>query len=224
MIRNKPGHGVREWTRGLLAWGSFLCGVGVGLFTGVVLYWAMASAGWAAWPAATVGAVVLILTLVAWKSKFGTWTLKSAGKGIAGETVVGGAIQDALMRPDCAVWHSIPGKGDRGEIDHLVVTPVGVWVIETKYQWVPRKKYRAVMQRLALNVDSVRRTLGRGATVRGCLVLATVHRRKRSSYRARGETLSVFSVRSFREQLRDEARTKGWGSELAVQAMRKLAA
>lgn len=224
MIRNESGQGVREKTRGLLVWELFLCGVGVGLFAGVVLYWVMASAGLEAWPSAAVGAAALIMVLVAWKTKFGTWTLERADKGVAGETIVGGALQDALMRPDCAVLHSIPGNGDRGEIDHLVVTPVGVWVVETKYKWVPSKKYRAVMQRLALNVLSVRRTLGRSATVRGCLVLATVRRRKRSSYRARGETLSVFSVRSFREQLRDEARTQERGSERTVQAVRKLAA
>ena len=224
MSRNVLGLGVRRKTRGLLAWGLFLCGVGVGLFAGVVLFWVMAGAGWEAWPSVTVGAVVVIMTLVAWKRRFGTWTLESSDKGIAGETIVGGTIQDALMRPDCAVEHAIPGQGERGEIDHLVVTPLGVWVVETKYKWVPRKQYRAVMRRLALNVESVRRTLGRGATVKGCLVLATVRRRKHYRYRAHGETLNVFSVRSFREQLREEAQTKGWGSELAVRAVRKLAA
>ena len=215
---------MRQKYRSVLLWGVFLCGMAFGLCGGVMLYWVMGTAGWEAWPAITTGVAVLLMAVVVWRSKVGSWTWETSEKGIEGEKIVGGTIQDALMRPDCAVVHSIPGRGDRGEIDHLVVTPTGVWVVETKYAWVPKKRYRQVMKRLALNVRSVRRDLGPSANVRGCLVLAKVRRRKRSGYNAQGEELRVFSVRSFREQLRAEAATQGRGNAAAVRAVLKMVA
>ena len=224
MIRNIPGKGVRQKYISVIAWAIFLMGVALGLCGGVMLYWVMGTAGWEAWPAITTGVAVLLMAVVVWRSKVGSWSWETSEKGIEGEKIVGGTIQDALMRPDCAVVHSIPGRGERGEIDHLVVTPTGVWVVETKYSWVPKKRYRQVMRRLALNVRSLRRDLGPGANVRGCLVLAKVRRRKRSVYNARGEELNVFSVRSFREQVRAEAATQGRGNEAAVRAVLKMVA
>ena len=224
MIRNDPGRGVGRKYRSVLLWGVLLCGAALGLCAGVMLYWIMDNAGWEAWPAVSTGAAFLLMAAVIWRAKVGSWSWESSEKGIEGEKIVGGTIQDALMRPDCAVVHAVPGKGDRGEIDHLVVTPTGVWVVETKYAWVPKKKYRQVMRRLASNVRSVRRNLGTDANVRGCLVLAKVRRRKRSGYSARGEELSVFSVRSFRDQLRAEVATKVWGGKLAERAVRKMVA
>ena len=225
MVRNEPGRGVRQKMNRVLLSGAVLCGFCLGLATGLGIYWVLGEAvGWEAWPAAVLCASVLSLMVVVWRTHLGSWTLASGEKGVAGERIVGGTIEEALMRPTCAVFHSVPGTGDRGEIDHVVVTPAGVWVVETKYKWVPRKRYRAVMQRLALNVKSMRKTLGPRADVRGCLILATVRRRKHSSYTAQGVRLSVFSAGAFEQQLRQEAASEGVRDERLIRTVRKMAA
>lgn len=224
MTRNEAAQGLRVRARRMLLWGMLFCGFCLGLCAGLLLYWVLGDAlSWDAWPAAIVCLAAVGMLVVAWRANRGSWTLESTRKGIEGERVVGDVIESALMRPNCEAVHSVAGTRDRGEIDHLVVTPAGVWVVETKYRWVPKKKYRAVMRRLAHNVTSLRNTLGSGTAVRGCLVLATSRRRRRSRYTADGETLSVLSARSLGEVLRAESDREGPNNEWVIRAVRKLA-
>src|SRR5947209_146921 len=43
-----------------------------------------------------------------------------------------GARLERLPRRRWAVWHDLPVPGSRANIDHLVVGPTGVWVVDTK--------------------------------------------------------------------------------------------
>jgi hypothetical protein len=57
--------------------------------------------------------------------------------GFIGERAVGEEL-NKLMFDGCYVFHDVPAKG-RGNIDHVVIAPSGVYAIETK---APRKKKR----------------------------------------------------------------------------------
>ena len=52
-------------------------------------------------------------------------------RGAAGEEWTAGLL-DGLPRRRWAVWHDLPVPGSRANIDHLVVGPTGVWVVDTK--------------------------------------------------------------------------------------------
>ncbi len=116
-------------------------------------------------------------------------SLRQWFKGSLAERRVGQVIESALTVPGCAVAHSVYGI-DRtlGDIDHLVVTPGRVWVVETKYAWVPTKRFPKVLRRIRANVEAVEAWLSpHSPEVVGCLVLAsiedrTMERRRRKSF------------------------------------------
>lgn len=58
--------------------------------------------------------------------------------GVRGERIVGRMLDD-LRRDDYRVYHDIPCNGDGGafNVDHLLIGPAGVLVIETKTQTKP---------------------------------------------------------------------------------------
>lgn len=64
---------------------------------------------------------------------------------------------------------SIPGTV--GDVDHLVVTPVRVCVVEAKYRRVYKKVFPKVLSRLSNNVKAVRQWVPFGTRVEGYLVL-----------------------------------------------------
>ena len=102
------------------------------------------------------------------------WRLPDMKKGVRAEEMVGQAIEYALTRERCAVAHHVEGIARVGDIDHLVSTPRGLWVIETKHRSVPRSDFQETLRRIALNVKAVR-DWAPGMRVTGCLVFATGH-------------------------------------------------
>lgn len=51
-----------------------------------------------------------------------------------GERFLDGLTECAITAPGCAVAHSVAKIADIGDIDHLVVTPGVLLVVETKYR------------------------------------------------------------------------------------------
>ena len=145
--------------------------------------------------------VMLLLFFAPWK-----WSISNLRKGMVGEQRVGQGIEYALTAAHCAVAHgviSIPGVV--GDVDHLVATPKGLFVIETKYQRVPKTHFSDVLLRLSANVQAVRRWAPNNTLVRACLVLVEDDP-KQDSYLTDGETILVRSGKSFRKMLRDDSR------------------
>ena len=145
--------------------------------------------------------VMLLLFFAPWK-----WSIINLRKGMVGEQRVGQGIEYALTAAHCAVAHgviSIPGVV--GDVDHLVATPKGLFVIETKYRRVPKTHFSDVLLRLSGNVQAVRRWAPYNTLVRACLVLVEDDH-EQDSYSADGETILVLSGTSFRKMLRDESR------------------
>ena len=92
-----------------------------------------------------------------------------------------------------------------GDIDHLVATPVRVWVIETKFRKVPQKKFPKVLDRLADNSKGVRDWAPSGTPIRACLVLAHGPPAKKKDYDAKGEAIVVHTPHSLAKELKAEA-------------------
>ena len=126
-------------------------------------------------------------------------------KGEDAEVRAGQAIGYAITAPNCAVAHSVTQIARVGDIDHLVATPVRVWVIETKYKKVPPKKLPEVLDRLAENLKGVRDWAPRGTPTRACLVLAHGPATKKKDYDSKGEGIVVHTPQSIAKELKAEA-------------------
>lgn len=126
-------------------------------------------------------------------------------KGEDAEVRAGQAIGWAITAPNCAVAHSVTKIAKVGDIDHLVATPVRVWVIETKFRKVPPKKFPTVLQRLADNSKRVRDWAPSGTPIRACLVLAHGPEPKKKKFDSKGETIVVHTPHSIAKELKAEA-------------------
>ena len=95
------------------------------------------------------------------------------GRGFRAERQVGDLIEHALAGPGCAFAHDVKeALGGAGNVDHVVMTPVGIWIVETKSSWVGRRRFPRVLRQVARNARRVRRHLGTSLPVRGALIIA----------------------------------------------------
>ena len=144
------------------------------------------------------------------------WPLRNMRKGASAEQKVGQAIEYALTRDRCAVAHNVEEIAKIGDIDHLVATPSGLWVIETKYGRVPKPEFERTLQRIASNVEGVRGWAAR-SRVTGCLVFANEQDQTPApTYDWHGETIRCFgSPTLLMRELRREAVGTAASSEIA---------
>ena len=92
------------------------------------------------------------------------------------------AIEHALAAPGCAVAHSVSNIARAGTIDHLVATPVRLWVVGAVDRDVTREELLRVIARLADNTTAVWDWAPPGTPVRGCLLLGHESRQHRNQY------------------------------------------
>ncbi|MDQ3107765.1 MAG: NERD domain-containing protein [Actinomycetota bacterium] len=125
---------------------------------------------------------VLIATVVvaAWPSKAGRW-----GAGAAGERATAAALAGA-EREGWTIFHDVRLPGRRWNLDHVLIGPPGVIVVETK-QWRDpvrtwRQHPRILEERVGWQIDAVAAALGMGE-VAGflCVHGATVRRFRRGT-------------------------------------------
>ena len=147
------------------------------------------------------------------------WNFDNMQKGLDAETRVGQIIEYAITAKDCAVAHSVTDIAKVGDIDHIVATPGGIWVIETKYKKVPKKDFPEVLNRIAANTDAVREWAPAGTHVRGCLVLAYETEKAKKSRSHGNEKIAVYtqdSLAALMRELREEARgRRSLGEQIA---------
>lgn len=171
--------------------------------------------------AATVllpGAVFLGMALLGAKRG---WRPADMRKGARAEERVGQAIEYALTAEPCAVAHHVEGIARIGDIDHLVATPCGLWVVETKHGRVPKRRFRETLRRIAANVAGVR-DWAPGVRVTGCLVFASRPRKPpKPAYEWGPETIRCFAdPESLMRELREEAHAGGGGPHMARKVWR----
>ena len=178
-----------------LVWGAFL-GSRAAVATPVQEF------GW--WPlvvaVAVTGVSFAVFSFVMCKVK-SSWL-----RGLEAERRVGDRIEHALVRPGCAFAHDVKEALDGdGNVDHVVLTPEGVWVVETKASWLDSESFQDALQQVAGNVARLRRHLdGFDAPVRGALVIADNDESYERDNDWRGEPVKTFRVASFWRRLQAE--------------------
>ncbi len=151
-----------------------------------------------------------------WRLVKGPWRLDHIWKGLEAETRIGNAIQYALTASGCAVAHDVKKIAKAGNIDHLVVTPSRIWVIETQAGRVPKKKFPKALGMIAANVKSVRAWAPPMVEVQGCLVIDDGKKVGKKSFSADLETILRHNRRTLMRQLRKEACEPGGAVDEAL--------
>ena len=187
-------------------------GVGllIGLSIGFLFYLVgvLIGHGWAIGAYLAVAAAVVLAVRIL-KSPSYRWNQENLRKGAEAEIRVGQIIEEAITDEKCAVAHGVIRSEERGDIDHLVATPTGIWVVETKYRPVPVGKLSNVLSHIEESIDWVREWAPIGTTVKGCLVLVKEWERgKKRHYRSGNEKITAYTPEQFEEALKGEAREK----------------
>ena len=149
-------------------------GIYAGLAIGLLIYFVFPrwiSYGWG-FAAYVIALAAIYIAIRVMERPSSWWNFENLKKGVDAETRVGQIIEYAIRADNCAVAHSVTEIAKVGDIDHIVATPVAIWVIETKYKRVPASSFSEVLNRIAANVDAVRQWAPGSPPVRGCLVLA----------------------------------------------------
>ena len=159
----------------------------------------------------------LLLLIYAWYRYKDGWRLQDMKNGKLAEQIIGQMIEYALTRDACAVAHNVKEVARYGDIDHLVATPHGLWVIETKYQRIPYKKFNKTLGIISGNVKAVRKHAPPGTRVTGCLVFANkLNKPPTPTREVKGEMVRIFGKsRDLQHELRNEARETGASWDLA---------
>ena len=155
----------------------------------------------ASWVATGVMFLALGVLYVYCRRVVATWR-----RGLEAERQIGDLIDHAVAQRGCAVAHDVKeALGGRGNVDHVVMTPAGIWVVETKSDWLSKRRFRPALRQVAENVSRVRSHLEASLPVRGALVIAD---RSNDSLEARydwnGEVVQAFGAKKFWRILRVE--------------------
>ena len=217
-MRRNAGSYVRSRMVRLGMWGTAGAGVLIGLGIAPLFYLVGVWAGRAWAVAAYIGTVAVVYFILHRLDRpANLWNFDNLQKGLDAETRVGQTIERAITAENCAVAHSVKEIASVGDIDHIVATPVAIWVIETKYQRVPPEAFPKVLSRIAANTKAVRQWAPMGTTVRGCLVLAYEEKIKRREYSSEKETIIAYTpdmlVREMSREARENQRIDGQVSE-----------
>ena len=132
------------------------------------------------------------------------------------------AIEHALAAPGCAVAHSVRTIARAGVIDHLVATPVRLWVIATVDRRISREELPSVLTAIADNTTAVWDWAPAGTPVRGCLVLGHEVRPERNQYDYGKGPVAVHTPATLARELKAEAKLPRELDEHVADAVAKL--
>ncbi|HUP87670.1 MAG TPA: nuclease-related domain-containing protein [Acidimicrobiales bacterium] len=128
-------------------------------------------------PRAAVAVAVVAAIVALWPSKAGRWAA-----GAAGERATARALQ-GIEREGYEVLHDVGLAGRSWNLDHVLLGPAGIVIVESK-QWrrpvrVARRHPRIVDERVGWQVAAVAKLLGGRTDVHGflCVHGAAVRRR-----------------------------------------------
>ena len=206
-MRRFPGSWVRKQAlsrlHGQMVRGGIVVGFGI---HSILSFAAVPLFGPGAVNRLSIGLMILAapFLLLAWRSTQ-RGSIASWLNGAESEEEVGQAIERALTARGCAVAHSVTALTGAGDIDHLVLTPAGLTVVETKYRRVPRKRFPNVLSALAGKVKDVRAWAPPGTPVRAILVLANPDGTRRWRYEAADEAVAVHTPGSLAKALATDA-------------------
>ena len=160
---------------------------------------------------ATWGMVAVMALVYAALYRFGARIESSWGAGWDAERRVGDLIEHAVVETGCAFAHDVKeALGGSGNVDHVAMTPAGVWVVETKAHWLSTRRFPAALAQTANNARRVRRHLKTPLPVRAALVIAErTDDQFERDHEWEGEPVKVFDAMTFWRVLREERRQGG---------------
>ena len=217
-LRREPGNWLRKQLLGRGVPAVFGFGMLGGVCIGILLQ------SW--WPSWTGGIMLGALTFSAiwlYRLRWSRWRLDYLKKGHLTETEVGHAIEYAVTAPGCAVAHDVMDIAKEGNIDHIVATPLRVWVVETKSSRIPKKEFSRALGQMAANVKAVRNWAPPRTEVQGCLVIDAEGASQRSDpYKSRGEKIWQESRKSFVHKLKKEVLEAQSPNQEAIQLAQRV--
>lgn len=169
-------------------------------------------------------AVVGLLVITGMTFSRRSWSPRNLFKGMESETVVADVIERSLFDAfGCFVANDVLPRGGRGNVDHIVVTPASVLVVETKYKRVVRKDFRKQLSKIDGHVRELSKYLGADVEVTGCLVFAHPEARFRKSYDYSGQSIRAFNIPTLKSFLAQECRRPRKLSRDVLQKVAELA-
>ena len=165
--------------------------------------------GLASWTVPS-SAVLLTIAMYAAVSVFLKRTEATWGSGLDAERRVGDRIEHGLVQPGCAFAHDVrEALGGGGNVDHVALTPVGIWVVETKAAWLEGELFQDALGQAARNAERVRRHLATGIPIRAALVIADDSKPYEAEFDREGGPVTAFGIVSFWKRLREECGDRG---------------
>jgi hypothetical protein len=153
----------------------------------------------------------------------GNWSFRNLLKGMESESIVADVIERSMLQVfGCFVVNDVLIHGGLGNIDHIVVTPGGVLVVETKYRRLKYEHYQKAMRQIVGRVHKIEQYLGADVDVVGCLVLVHPSARVKSSYSYAGQTIRAFTLESLKRFLDRECSKPRTLNEDVIQKVAKL--
>ena len=145
MERERRKNAAGDWLRGELISRIAVLGMILMAYAGFALGFAVRGLPSFEGPAGTLAALIfmaaVVLTIVGFwlylRRTDATWL-----RGLRAEQRIGDLIEHALAGAGCAfaldVKEALNGSGN---VDHVVMTPAGIWVVETKSGWLSKRQF-----------------------------------------------------------------------------------
>ena len=169
---------------------------------------------------APIGTGILFVATFAILWLFMVRTDSTWQRGFVAERRVGDRIEHALVRNGCAFAHDVKeALGLGGNVDHVVLTPAGVWVVETKAAWLDDARFQQALRQVSDNVKRVRRKLATSLPIRGALVIADDGKDYESDFDSDGVPITAFRLVSFWRRLREECNGDGVAPQEELEAL-----
>ena len=217
-MKKDPGAFLKGKLFRLSIWGAAGAGSLFGLSIGSLLYHVVGERfGPFGVPLAFVVTATAVYVAIRILERHVPWNLENLKKGADAEDRVGHLLEYAMFAENCAVAHNVTEIAQAGDIDHIIATPEGIWIIETKYTFVPPKELDEELKRIAKNMKAVRKWACdamkvKGCLVRGALVLAFDPKKLgKTKYDACGETIDAFTEKTLCTGLIDRIRKEAQG-------------
>ena len=195
--------------------GSLFTTMGVTWFCAVALTWFVrfqdvTPTAWNLLSTTLPGVILLLAALIFARRIHRGWKTTDMRKGARSEARIGHVIEYAISHETCAVAHNVIGIAKKADIDHLVATPRGLWMIETK-----SKRHSdtedSKLNALAAQVKDVRNWALPGTATSGCLVyVEDAGSANDSELRVNGESIQkLANQKSVAKILRTEVQEEG---------------
>ena len=154
---------------------------------------------------AIAAGIVLAIVALPFVRVLGRASASRLAKDNGAATPTRHAIEHALAAPGCAVAHSVSAIARADVIDHLVATPVRLWVIAAVDRPVSHEELPSVLAAIADNTTAVWDWAPPGTPVRGCLVLGGERRQGRTQYDYGKGPVVVHTPATLARELKAEA-------------------